>query len=583
MKNLIFLLLMVVGISSSAVEIKFSGLPLAAPSAIVPNDSFPFVQDFGPVMKRMKINDILGIPVFVNKFALYAPLASPHFTGTPTGITKAHVGLSNVDNTSDLNKPISTATQAALDAVVASSDVTLKADKTYVDAQLATKANSSDVTTSLSLKADSSALTSGLAAKANSTDVTTALALKADTSALTSGLALKADTSTVNTALGLKLTNSASTGILLGRYSAGTGVFQEITLGTNLSFSGSVLNASGGSAGANTSLSNLSGVSLNADLAWPDNGGGGAVARTITTGSPSAPQDLNGSDHLVLTSGPGGFGSSGNLYLRTAAATNNNWGFGTVNSGSVYLQIGSASNGPGGRFIIQDGSQGTSGQVWTSVDTAGTGRWMAAAGGSALTTQDEGSNLSTATTKINFAGAGVTATQPTANEILVTIPGGGGGAGQAMYIGFAYQTGTTTITGGSVQNLAYSNKIDPNSIVDISGGAFKFTVPAGASGLVKVKTKLAPQSSFSPGSNYFSLPIIYRTSDSLYMGAGDRLHGTWSGGENSVGFDFPQGEAFFALVPGVQYTVKVYTANTMINTGGTNGNGDTNYTFVEIW
>lgn len=30
-----------------------------------------------------------------------APLASPAFTGTPTGITKAHVGLGSVDNTSD--------------------------------------------------------------------------------------------------------------------------------------------------------------------------------------------------------------------------------------------------------------------------------------------------------------------------------------------------------------------------------------------------------------------------------------------------------------------------------------------------
>lgn len=43
-----------------------------------------------------------------------APLDSPQFTGTPTGITKAHVGLGNVDNTSDDSKPISSATQAAL-------------------------------------------------------------------------------------------------------------------------------------------------------------------------------------------------------------------------------------------------------------------------------------------------------------------------------------------------------------------------------------------------------------------------------------------------------------------------------------
>ena len=46
---------------------------------------------------------------------LKAPLASPTFTGTVSGITKSMVGLGNVDNTTDLNKPISTATQSALD------------------------------------------------------------------------------------------------------------------------------------------------------------------------------------------------------------------------------------------------------------------------------------------------------------------------------------------------------------------------------------------------------------------------------------------------------------------------------------
>ena len=52
----------------------------------------------------------------VSDLALKAPLASPAFTGTPTGITKTHVGLSNVDNTTDAGKPISTATQTALNA-----------------------------------------------------------------------------------------------------------------------------------------------------------------------------------------------------------------------------------------------------------------------------------------------------------------------------------------------------------------------------------------------------------------------------------------------------------------------------------
>jgi hypothetical protein len=49
-----------------------------------------------------------------------APSANPTFTGTVSGITSAMVGLGNVDNTSDANKPVSTATQAALDAKLAS-------------------------------------------------------------------------------------------------------------------------------------------------------------------------------------------------------------------------------------------------------------------------------------------------------------------------------------------------------------------------------------------------------------------------------------------------------------------------------
>ncbi len=45
-----------------------------------------------------------------------ANLAAPTFTGTVSGITSSMVGLGNVDNTSDANKPISTAQQTALDA-----------------------------------------------------------------------------------------------------------------------------------------------------------------------------------------------------------------------------------------------------------------------------------------------------------------------------------------------------------------------------------------------------------------------------------------------------------------------------------
>jgi hypothetical protein len=45
---------------------------------------------------------------------LKAPLLNPTFTGTVTGITKTMVGLGNVDNTSDLDKPVSSAASLLL-------------------------------------------------------------------------------------------------------------------------------------------------------------------------------------------------------------------------------------------------------------------------------------------------------------------------------------------------------------------------------------------------------------------------------------------------------------------------------------
>lgn len=67
-------------------------------------------------------------------------------TENPHSVTKAQVGLGNVNNTSDLNKPISTATQAALNLKANSSDVYLKSE-TYsqeeVDNKLDTKIDAS--------------------------------------------------------------------------------------------------------------------------------------------------------------------------------------------------------------------------------------------------------------------------------------------------------------------------------------------------------------------------------------------------------------------------------------------------------
>jgi len=60
-------------------------------------------------------NILQAIQKIDGNVALKAPLASPTFTGTVSGVTSTMVGLGNVNNTSDANKPVSTATQTALD------------------------------------------------------------------------------------------------------------------------------------------------------------------------------------------------------------------------------------------------------------------------------------------------------------------------------------------------------------------------------------------------------------------------------------------------------------------------------------
>lgn len=107
------------------------------------------------------------------------------------------------------------ASTAALTAAV-----TPKADKSYVDAQDATKASTTALTSGLATKADTSALTAKadktyvdaeLADKAEQSDLTAGLATKASTSALTTGLATKADT-TVTDGLDTRL-DAAETAI----------------------------------------------------------------------------------------------------------------------------------------------------------------------------------------------------------------------------------------------------------------------------------------------------------------------------------------------------------------------------------
>jgi hypothetical protein len=81
---------------NSALDLKASAAMLAAHMAITVDTSM--------LATKAALTDLNN----------YAPINSPSFTGTVSGITKDMVGLGLADNTSDAAKPISTATQAAL-------------------------------------------------------------------------------------------------------------------------------------------------------------------------------------------------------------------------------------------------------------------------------------------------------------------------------------------------------------------------------------------------------------------------------------------------------------------------------------
>ena len=133
-----------------------------------------------------------------NPYALFAETAGKlgatlPISGGGTGATtaadaRANLGLDQVNNTSDVAKPVSTATQNALN---------LKANVSDVTAALELKANTADVTSALDLKANTSDVNAALALKANAADVTSALDLKANTADVNASMALKADTTYV--------------------------------------------------------------------------------------------------------------------------------------------------------------------------------------------------------------------------------------------------------------------------------------------------------------------------------------------------------------------------------------------------
>jgi hypothetical protein len=165
---------------------------------------------------------------------------------------KSSLAIDKINNTSDLDKPISVKTQAALDLKLNAADTIKYAKQSYTDSSLLTKLKLSDTAIMLSSRIgkDTLNLSARINAKANTTDVNTLLATKVDkvsgkelstndyttaektklaaitgtntgdqdlsALATNTALALKANTTDVTTALNLKAnTTDITTGLAL--------------------------------------------------------------------------------------------------------------------------------------------------------------------------------------------------------------------------------------------------------------------------------------------------------------------------------------------------------------------------------
>jgi hypothetical protein len=122
---------------------------------------------------------------------------------------KTTLALNNVNNTSDLTKPISTATQTALDIKLNAADTLKYVKQTYADSVLFTKLKLSDTASMLSnrIGKDTLNLSARINVKANISDLTTGLDIKLnklDTSSLSNRIDLKANSSDMTSGLLLK-------------------------------------------------------------------------------------------------------------------------------------------------------------------------------------------------------------------------------------------------------------------------------------------------------------------------------------------------------------------------------------------
>jgi len=181
------------------------------------------IAQFNTSVTDADLATLAGTETLTNK-----TLTSPAIN-TPTGITKSDVGLANVDNTTDANKPISTATQTALNLKANSSDITELAQdavNTAIVAGVALTKTYDDVANTITVDLDNTAVTAGSYGSSTAIPTFTVDAqgrlTAASTSALATALSIAGDTGTDTVSL---LTDTVTV-------TGGTGITSAVTNNT---------------------------------------------------------------------------------------------------------------------------------------------------------------------------------------------------------------------------------------------------------------------------------------------------------------------------------------------------------------
>lgn len=309
------------------------------------------------------ISDITGLQTALDT---KAPTSSPTFTGTVSGIDKGMVGLGSVDNTSDASKPVSTATQTALDGKQPlDSDLTSIAaltTTTFGRNQL-TYADASAAKTALSLaKADvglSNVDNTSDAGKPVSTATQTALDLKAPIASPTftgtvSGVtpAMVGLGNVTNTSDANKPVSTAQQTALNLKADLASPTFTgTVTLPSGQVVNGVTLTTGGGT-------SNF----LRADGTYAAPPGGGGAVWGAITGTLSSQTDLN----TALT---GKAAIAGQAFTGAISATN----LSGTNTGDQTITLTSEATGSGtGSFAVTLANSAVIGKVLTGY-TSGAG------------------------------------------------------------------------------------------------------------------------------------------------------------------------------------------------------------------